>query len=155
MLCNGLAKPRRSIASSQERSPAVFDGPLAITLNNLANASHTPALGLETLKRGRQAVSLYQRLHRTTSAFFAPGLARAISRPFFPAWLSATLKEAIKVLCPGFCSAPEVFFDQMRQMDSEYLRRCGVVGKEPDLVVLDPVVKTYERFKGKPGRKSI
>jgi len=58
----------------------------------------------------------------------------------------SAIEEAIVVLSPGFVASPKQYFQQMRQIVSDYVRRCGEMGVEPNLAVLDPVVRTYERL---------
>lgn len=139
--CRGLAEQNGGIVPSQF-------APALVTYANCLEANHQTEAAINA---AIEAIACYHGLFAKFPDSVREDFARAWWSLSDCLWSAgnrdeakSSLEEAIVVLSPGFVAAPRQYFQQMRQIVSEYVRRCDEMGVEPHLAVLDPVVKTYE-----------
>jgi tetratricopeptide (TPR) repeat protein len=131
---------RRGLAAAR---PDAFTPDLAGSLNNLANSLSDLGRREAALAAGEEAVSLYRGLAAARPDAFTPNLAMSL------AVLANMLEgigraadaiprneEAVRLLSPYFLQYPAAHAGLMQACVKEYLRRCELVGCEPDAALL-------------------
>ncbi|MGD0103440.1 MAG: tetratricopeptide repeat protein, partial [Rhodopila sp.] len=130
-----------------------FRPDLAMSLNNLANRLSELGRREDALAVAEEAVSLYRTLAAQRPDAFRPDLATSL-------WVLADCldalarqeeglaanAEAIGFMAEPFARLPLAFADRMGGMAREYRDRCEKLGQEPDMVLLTPIVETFEQL---------
>ena len=119
-----------------------------MSLNNLASCLSDLGRREEALTAAEEAVRHYRTLAATRPDAFTPDLARSLSvlgdmleaLDRIPDAIPSD-EEAIRLLRPYFLQQPATFTEAIVAYARDYIRRCELADKEPDIELLEPIIK--------------
>jgi tetratricopeptide (TPR) repeat protein len=138
--------------------PDAFRPDLAASVNNLAAMLSALGRREEALAAAEEAVSLRRTLAAQRPDAFRSDL--AMSLMVHAECLDATLRsgegqranlEAIETLSDPFISLPPAHAQLMGNMVLDYLKRCERLGLKPDIVLLGPIVASFNQLQTMQG----
>jgi hypothetical protein len=107
----------------------------------------------DALAAAEEAVRLYRALAAARPDAFTPNLATSLS--VFADRLEALDRttdavpfdeEAVRLLRPYFLQRPAAFGREILTYARDYVRRAGLVGREPDMTLLAPIAEALQRL---------
>lgn len=133
-------------ALADER-PEAFRPALAASLNNRGKFLNALGRPQEALAAAEGAVAIRRALAHEQPEAFAPELARSLSVRADCLEALGRLaeaveadEEAVRTLAPFFFRSPRAFRDAVVLYSRDYMARCEKLGREPDRMLLTPIV---------------
>lgn len=134
-------------------NPKTFKPDLALSLNNLGGNFNRLGRVEDAVAVTQEAINLRRDLARDNPPAFEPDLAGSLNNLGDWYWAinqaqqaHPQYEEAIRILAPYFLDLPIAHAHRMEYMVQDYFQSCKALNLEPDMELLEPVMKKLEEL---------